>query len=82
MVLNVEVDTPIYSNCVAMVGIDVGIKDFYTDNNGYKCSNPKYLNKSLKKLAKEQKKLSRMVKGSSNWEKQRIKVAKNTRTYI
>jgi len=40
------------------------------------CANPKYLAKSAKKLAKEQRKLSCMVKGSSNYNKQRIKVAR------
>ena len=76
VVLNVEVDTPIYSNSGAMVGLDVGIKDFYVDSNGYKCPNHKYLAKSTKKLTKEQKKLSRMIKGSSNYNKQRIKVSR------
>lgn len=58
-----------------MVGIDVGVKDFYVDSNGYKCPNNKYLAKSTQKLIKEQRKLSHMVKGSANWNKQRIKVA-------
>lgn len=38
--------------------------------------NPKYLNKSLNKLAKLQRELSRKSKGSSNRNKARIKVAK------
>ena len=38
--------------------------------------NPKYLKKSLDKLAKLQKKLSRKSKGSSNRNKVRIKVAR------
>ena len=39
-------------------------------------SNPKYLKKSLSKLAKLQKELSRKSKGSSNRNKARIKVAR------
>ena len=75
-VLNVECDTPVYINNGGMVGIDVGIKTFYTDSNGYNCSNHKYLTKSMAKLVKEQRRLSRMVRGSSNYNKQRIKVAR------
>lgn len=75
-VLNVEVDTPTYQNAGCMIGIDVGVKDFYVGSNGYKCANNKYLAKSTQKLIKEQRKLSHMVKGSANWNKQRIKVAR------
>ena len=59
-----------------MIGLDVGIKTFYTDSNDNSISNPKTLAKSEKKLIKEQRRLSRMVKGSANWNKQRIKVAR------
>ena len=38
-------------------------------------ANPKYLRKSLEKLAKIQKRLSRKTKGSSNRDKARIRVA-------
>ena len=75
-VLNVEVPDVFYSNEGCIVGLDVGIKTFYTDSNDNSLPNPKNLAKSEKKLVKEQRKLSRMVKGSSNWNKQRIKVAR------
>ena len=58
------------------IGLDLGIKDFIVDSNGNKYKNHKYLTKSQNKLAKEQRKLSLMVKGSSNRNKQRIKVAR------
>jgi len=58
------------------VGIDLGIKDFATLSNGDKIENPKFLKKNLKKLKKEQRTLSKKVKGSNNRNKQRIKVAK------
>lgn len=58
------------------IGLDLGLKDFIVDSNGKKYKNHKYLTKSQNKLAKEQRKLSKMVKGSSNRNKQRIKVAK------
>ena len=40
------------------------------------CCNPKYLKKSLNKLAKLQREWSRKTKGSSNRKKARIKVAR------
>lgn len=58
------------------VGIDLGLTDFAITSDGVKYSNPRYLRKSLNKLAKEQRKLSRKKKGSKNRNKQRIKVAK------
>ena len=58
------------------VGIDLGLKEFAIMSNDEKVENPKYYEKAEKKLKKEQRKLSLMVKGSSNRNKQRIKVAK------
>ena len=59
-----------------MIGLDLGIKDLIVDSNGKKYKNHKYLTKSQNKLAREQRKLSKMVKGSNNRNKQRIKVAR------
>ena len=59
-----------------MIGLDLGLKDLIVDSNGKKYKNHKYLTKSQEKLAKEQRKLSKMVKGSHNRNKQRIKVAR------
>ncbi|SDX28459.1 IS200/IS605 family element RNA-guided endonuclease TnpB [Paenibacillus sp. PDC88] len=58
------------------IGIDVGLKDFaiLSDETVYK--NPKFFRTLEKKLAKAQRILSRRKKGSSNWHKQRIKVAR------
>ena len=58
------------------VGIDVGLKDFAILSDGTKYTNPKWFRKLEKKLAKAQRILSRRKKGSSNWNKQRIKVAR------
>lgn len=58
------------------IGIDLGLTDFAITSDGIKYSNPKYLKKSLNKLAIEQRKLSRKKIGSKNREKQRLKVAK------
>src|SRR5690625_5003123 len=58
------------------VGIDVGLKDFATLSDGAKYENPKWLRKLEEKLAKAQRILSRRKKGGSNWDKQRVKVAR------
>lgn len=58
------------------VGIDVGLKDFAILSDGTKYENPKWLRKLEKKLAKEQRILSRRKKDGSNWDKQRVKVAR------
>lgn len=75
VVLNVEFDPQPMSNMGGTIGIDVGIKEFYADSNGKVVSNPKYLEKSMNKLIREQRKLSRKEKGSNNRNKQRVKVA-------
>ena len=71
-----EVDIPQYQKTNKSVGIDLGIKDFAITSDGYKISNKKYLQQSLSKLTKLQKELSRKSKGSSNFNKARLKVAK------
>ena len=58
------------------IGLDLGLKSLIVDSNGKKYKNHKYLTKSQNKLAREQRKLSKMVKGSNNRNKQRIKVAR------
>lgn len=60
----------------AVVGLDLGIKSFAVSSDGVEYPNPKYLAKSQKKLAKLQRQLSRKTKGSRNWEKARVQVAR------
>lgn len=74
-VLNVEFEPQPRPNNGGCIGIDVGIKEFYSDSNGNVVPNPKYLEKSMRKLIREQRKLSRKQKGSNNRSKQRVKVA-------
>ncbi len=59
-----------------IIGIDLGIKDLLITSDGEKYDNQKLTKKYENKLAKEQRKLSHKQKGSKNWNKQRIKVAK------
>jgi len=76
VVLNVDFEPEPRPNNGGMVGIDVGIKEFYSDSSGNVVNNPKYLEKSMRKLVREQRRLSRKQKGSNNRNKQRVKVAR------
>ena len=58
------------------VGIDVGVKDFLTLSTGEKINYPDRLRQLEEKARCEQRKLSRRVKGSSNYRKQKKAVAK------
>lgn len=62
------------TGCV--VGVDLGIKDLLITSDGDKFENIRTTKKYEEKLAKEQRKLAHKVKGSKNYEKQRIKVAR------
>lgn len=60
----------------AVVGIDLGINRLATFSTGERIANPRFLGKRLKQLARLQQKLSRRVKGSWRWHRQRRKVAR------
>ncbi|MDW7730912.1 MAG: RNA-guided endonuclease TnpB family protein [Methanolobus sp.] len=59
------------------VGIDVGIKSFVVLSTGEEIENPKFLKRSLKKLIKLQRSVSRKQKGSKNRRKAVAKLAKH-----
>ncbi len=48
------------------VGIDVGLKAFYTDSDGNTVENPRYLRKAEKRLKRLQRRVSKKRKGSAN----------------
>jgi putative transposase len=54
------------------VGLDVGLEHYIVDSDGHKIENARHLKNALKKLRREQRRLSRKQKGSKNNEKQRI----------
>lgn len=58
-ILNVEFEPEPRQNRGGTIGIDVGIKEFYSDSNGNIVPNPKYLEKAMRRLVREQRKLSR-----------------------
>jgi putative transposase len=71
-----DVEIKTFEKTENQIGIDLGIKDFAITSDGKVIENPKYMKKSLDKLAKLQRDLSRKTKGSSNRNKARIKVAR------
>lgn len=72
------IETPLKPNIEynTSVGIDVGIKDFAILSNGRVYANPKYLEKSEKRLKVLQKRFSKKKKGSNRREKARLKLAR------
>lgn len=58
------------------LGLDYSSPHFYVDSNGYVADMPHFYREAEKGLAREQRKLAKMVRGSNNYRKQRIKVAR------
>jgi putative transposase len=58
------------------VGIDVGLKAYYTDSEGNTVENPRHYRKTEKKLKRLHRCLSRKQKGSNNRKKARKALAK------
>ena len=60
----------------SFLGLDFSMHELYRDSNGNEPAYPRYYRQAEKQLAKEQRRLSLMQKGSNNRNKQRIRVAK------
>jgi len=52
-----------------MVGIDMGLKSFYTDSQGVTVANPRFLRKAEQKLKRLHRRKDRKKKGSANRKK-------------
>ena len=59
-----------------IMGLDYSMSSLYVDSDGNSCGYPKFYKQALDRLAREQRKLSKMEKGSNNYYKQRKKVAR------
>ena len=59
-----------------MVGIDIGLKSFYTDSDGHTVDNPRHYRQAEKHLNRLHRLVSRKTKGSQNREKARKALAK------
>ena len=76
LVLLFDVDVQPKTPVDGRVGIDVGVKDFLTLSTGEKINYPDRLRQLEERVRWEQRKLSRRVKGSSNYRKQKAVLAK------
>ena len=65
-----------------VLGIDLGLEHFLTTSDGEKIENPRFYRQYQHKLVKEQRSLSRKQKGSKNYEKQRVRVARVHETIV
>ena len=60
----------------SIVGIDLGIKNLVVTSSGEKYKNPKEITKYEKRIKRLQRKLSREIKGSKNYQKTKIRIAR------
>ncbi len=63
------------------IGLDFSLKHLFVDSNGNHLDMPTYYQDSLNKLAKEQRKFSRMKKDSSHYQKQLMRI-KNLHEHV
>lgn len=63
-------------NPESFLGLDYSMSAFFVDSEGNEGDYPKFYRLSYKNLAKEQRKLSKMKKGSNNYNKQKVQIAK------
>jgi len=75
-IVQVEVEPEKLPEIGKTVGIDVGIRYFLTDSDRKQIENPRFYEKTLKRIKGLHKNLSRKQKNSKNREKARIKLAK------
>lgn len=74
--ISAEVDIEIFAKTKKNCGIDLGLKNFCILSDGAKINNPRFLERSEKRLRLLQKSLSRKIKGSKNYLKAKAKLAK------
>uniref|UniRef100_UPI0011250BE8 RNA-guided endonuclease TnpB family protein n=1 Tax=Bacillus cereus TaxID=1396 RepID=UPI0011250BE8 len=74
--LLVETEVQELPKTSSYIGMDVGLKNFAILSDGTTYKNPEFFRSLEEKFAKAQRVLSRRMKGSSRWNKQRVKVAR------
>lgn len=73
---NVEMENVQLPKNNNQLGFDLGIKEYLIDTNNNHIENPKVLRQYEDKLARLQRQQAKMIKGSSNFKKQNIKIAR------
>ena len=71
-----EAPVPVHPKESSEVGLDMGVVRFATCSDGTFIRGFNFLRCNLDKLAREQRRLKRMVKFSRNWKKQQQKIAR------
>lgn len=74
--VEMEVPAPVHPHLGRAVGVDLGVVRFATFSDGSYLPPLDSFRKLEKRLAREQRKLSRKVRFSSNWRKQKARVAR------
>ena len=74
--ISAEVNVPYFEKTNQSCGIDLGLKDFAILSNGEKVDNPRILKHLEGKYRNLSKSFSRKVRGSANYQKSRIKLAR------
>ncbi len=75
-IVQVEKEIEIKQKTGRMIAIDVGIEKFLVDSDGRIVEYPKFIDGTIERVKKVQKELSRKKKGSKNYEKCRMRLAK------
>ena len=57
-------------------GLDFSMPKLFVSSEGYSCEYPRFYRKAEEQLARQQRKLSKMEKGSANYRKQKLVVAR------
>ena len=74
--ISAEVNVPYFEKTNQSCGIDLGLKDFAILSNGEKVDNPRILKHLEGKYRNLSKSFSRKVRGSSNYQKAKLKLAR------
>lgn len=61
---------------IRAIGLDFSMPDLVIDSEGNSAGYPHYYKQLMQKLAREQHRLSKCIRGSKNYQKQRIRVAR------
>ena len=74
--ISTEVYIPCFERTNQNIGIDLGLKDFAILNSGEKIGNPRILQHLEDKYRRLAKSLSRKVRGSANYQKAKVRLAR------
>ena len=72
----IEIDQPLLLITGRIIGIDVGLKSFYTDSNNQTVEAARLARRKKKAIARSQRALARSEKNSKRREKKRLRLAK------